>query len=149
MSLPIPSWAQGPIESFRTSQTLPGATRMEIPSEEVAGVDQSIRTNVDEVISGDETEMDCFKGQPRKFGMGDFLTAEWTGDTRTGTFVETIKGDQGDQAFVYAEFTPTSSCMVMLEKQKGQVTGTARQVDTSDPKRSFELVSSEGYQVAR
>ncbi len=149
MSLPIPSWAQGPLESFRTSQTLPGATRQEIPAGQVSDVDQNIRTNVDEVISGDETEFDKFRGQPGKFGMDDFLTAEWTGDTRNGTFVETVKGDRGDQAFIYAEFTPTSSSMVMLSKQRGQVTGTARQVDTAHPERSFELVSNEDFKIAR
>ncbi|GMU54962.1 MAG: hypothetical protein AMXMBFR33_41080 [Candidatus Xenobia bacterium] len=149
MSLPIPNWAQGPIESFRTSQTLPGAIRQEIPTGQVSDVDRSIRTNVDEVISGDETDMDSFKNQPGKFGMGDFLTAEWTGDTSKGTFVEVVKGDRGNQAFVYAEFTPTSSSMVMLSKERGKVTGTARFADTAQPERSFELVSDEDYKLAR
>lgn len=154
MSLPIPSWAQGPIESFRASQTLPGATRKEIPAEQVATVDRSIRSNVDEVISADETDLDQCKGQPNKLVMGLFgsvLTADWTGNTTSGTFVETIKDGENENrgAFVYAEFTPGHCSMVLLSQENGQVTGTARHADLARPERSFELVESEGFQIAR
>ncbi len=152
MSLPIPSWAQGPIESFRASQTLPGATRKEIPADQVATVDRSIRTNVDEVISADETDLDQCKGQPNKLVMfGGAMKAEWTGNTTSGTFVETITDDENENrgAFVYAEFTPSHCSMLLLSQENGQVTGTARHADLARPERSFELVESEGFEIAR
>lgn len=152
MSLPIPSWAQGPIESFKKSQTLPGASKQAIPADQVADVSQSIRTNVDEIVAQDGSDADAFKTIPKKLGMDMFgasLQAEWTGDTRSGVFVESLQdGEQPDRgAFIYAEFTPQSATMVMLSNEGGQVTGTARHADLARPDQSFELVNE--FQVAR
>ncbi len=149
MSLPIPGWAQGPIESFKQSQTLPGTTRKAVPASEVAGIDESIRTNVDEVISADESSEDGARNQPNKLKLFDgVLEAEWTGDTRQGTFVETIKGD-GGSAFVFAEFTADSASMVMLSNEGGQVSGTARHANRAHPEQSFELVADPAFRLAR
>lgn len=142
----VPSWAQGHVQSFRDSQTLPGGQRLDIPAGQAREVDGKISSQIEDGIKMDESEMDLAKGQIGVIKADIFGTKTevyYNGNSTQGEFVQTV----ADNMAAYGKFSPQGVDVVVAQKDGETVNGQAFHIDRQSPEKSFAIIQGDGFNV--
>ncbi|MCE7871685.1 hypothetical protein DYH09_15080 [bacterium CPR1] len=141
----VPSWAQGHVQSFRDSQTLPGGQRVDIPAGQAREVDGKISSQIEDGIRLDESEMDLAPGIGviRADIFGTKTEVYYNGNSTQGEFVQTVADDMA----AYGKFSPQGVDVVVAQKDGENIQGQAFHIDRQAPEKSFAVIQGGGFNL--